>query len=527
MKAREAVSRVLPATIACLVACAKPQGGGPPRVEIRPSDCAIPSQPLLRGIHSIVAERAMSCAVLDQGQVACWGVQDLGRLGDGFEVKRRDLPTRVPGLQGVVAVTQGNDATFARMADGSVRVWGPNRGGEFGDGSPDYHIAWAPRAVAQWGTIKQIAGGIPTCAIRSDDKVVCAGRARFRRMNEDTAAPGGTPVVVPGLESAAGIAAGSGFTCALLGEGSVWCWGMADAGQLGNGGGEDQDKPVHVRSLDPAVEIDAGSDTACARLAGGGVRCWGRSFAGYGLDHPEKWLRPVEIKGTRDATQISIGDRVGCALLRDSTVACWGESSYDGQLGDGSDETRGTVAGPVACVRDAVQVSVGDNHSCALLRDGTARCWGSGTYGAVGDGTHEIRKIPVAVLDAVEPAPDAERCPPGTTFKRGKGQDDLEAVAEWCETPDGKREGMYVGRWATGQKLQQGGYVSGVRHGEWTRYYEHGEVVSKDRYEHGEPHGVWIAYSLHWRFAFASCFDHGRRVWQVSSEAEANQKRCP
>lgn len=517
--------RFAPRAIAGLVAALLPLSCHHPSHRVAPA-CAATRTPLLRGIRSIHADRAITCAVLTNGRVACWGIDDNGRLGAGFELERQDRPALVPGLTGVNTVTIGNDATFALMRDGSIRVWGTNRGGEFGDGSREYHIAWSPRSIVEWGKVRMIEGGIPTCAVRDDARVVCAGYPRFRRAGEEPR-HARTANIVSGLEGIRTVAAGSGFTCALNHRGAVWCWGMADVGQLGSGVGEDRSDPLRVHGIGPVAEIAAGVDTICARLVSGRIECWGRSLGGYGLGDSDKWLRPAAIQGTDDAVQLAVGGRVACVVTRAGQVRCWGEASYDGQLGDGTAETRARVAKPVACIDSAVQVTVGDNHSCALLRDGTARCWGSGPYGALGDGTQETRYIPVAVLDAEDPKPPADRCAPGTTYRRGRGDDPLEVSAEWCEGPDGRREGRYVSRWASGQKLQEGLYMEGVRHGAWTRHYEHGAVVSEDSYERGEPHGVWIAYGPRGQAAFATCFDRGRRLWQVSDAREIRNKSCP
>ena len=41
--------------------------------------------------------------------------------------------------------------------------------------------------------------------------------------------------------------------------------------------------------------------------------------------------------------------------------------------------------------------SVGGSHSCAVLSDGTARCWGDTSQGQLGDGTTADRPSPVTV----------------------------------------------------------------------------------------------------------------------------------
>jgi alpha-tubulin suppressor-like RCC1 family protein len=48
---------------------------------------------------------------------------------------------------------------------------------------------------------------------------------------------------------------------------------------------------------------------------------------------------------------------------------------------------------------DAVEVSAGSQHTCALLADATVRCWGLNFDGELGDGTNMGRARPVPVVD--------------------------------------------------------------------------------------------------------------------------------
>ena len=41
------------------------------------------------------------------------------------------------------------------------------------------------------------------------------------------------------------------------------------------------------------------------------------------------------------------------------------------------------------------QVSSGAQHSCAILDDGSVKCWGDNSFGQLGDGTRKERRAPV------------------------------------------------------------------------------------------------------------------------------------
>ncbi|MBP1464367.1 carboxypeptidase regulatory-like domain-containing protein [Candidatus Chloroploca sp. M-50] len=74
-----------------------------------------------------------------------------------------------------------------------------------------------------------------------------------------------------------------------------------------------------------------------------------------------------------------------CALLDNGSANCWGQNYY-GQLGDGTMTNRLTPV-TVSGLSGVVTLVAGDDHTCALLADRGARCWGSNYHGQLGDGT--------------------------------------------------------------------------------------------------------------------------------------------
>ena len=101
---------------------------------------------------------------------------------------------------------------------------------------------------------------------------------------------------------------------------------------------------------------------------------------------------PVDLGPGRRAVAISAGGYHTCAIRDDGQLLCWGYGAYSqlgypGTASVGDDETPGAV-GPVPLNGHTVRaVSAGDSHTCVILDDGSARCWGLGTYGRLGYGS--------------------------------------------------------------------------------------------------------------------------------------------
>src|SRR5205814_1376766 len=144
-----------------------------------------------------------------------------------------------------------------------------------------------------------------------------------------------------------------------------------------------------------AVAITAGERYSCALLANGTAKCWGDNFYGeLGNGTNTSSSIPVVVSGLTNAVAITAGGGGhACALLANGTAKCWGENEF-GELGNG--RTGPQMCGSFACSTTPVLVSgltsgsvltAGGGHSCAVLTNGTARCWGLNTYGQLGNGT--------------------------------------------------------------------------------------------------------------------------------------------
>lgn len=82
--------------------------------------------------------------------------------------------------------------------------------------------------------------------------------------------------------------------------------------------------------------------------------------------------------GIDDAIAISVGHDHACAVRRTGRVACFGGNTH-GQLGDGTLVTRERPA-DVAGLSEAVGVAAGFERTCAWTSTGDAYCWGTSEY---------------------------------------------------------------------------------------------------------------------------------------------------
>ena len=132
--------------------------------------------------------------------------------------------------------------------------------------------------------------------------------------------------------------------------------------------------------------------SARAHADGDTAQAWGRNLSGQLGNGTVSNTgcrcipSPGAVSGLSGATRIAGGNDHSLALLSDGTVRAWGDES-SGAVGDGS--TAGVQSAPVSVggVSGATAISAGDYHSLALLADGTVMAWGENNEGELGNGT--------------------------------------------------------------------------------------------------------------------------------------------
>ena len=257
-----------------------------------------------------------------------------------------------------------------------------------------------------------------SCALLPSGAVRCWGHevsgqlglAGVHTIGDDETPAAAGPVDLGPGRTARALATGVYHSCALLDNGSVRCWGYGTSGQLGYGStatiGDDETPgavgPVDLGPGRTARAISAGSVHTCAVLDDGSVRCWGYGEDGrlgtgntrtIGDDETPGSIPPVDLGPGRTARAVSAGAGHTCAVLDDGSVRCWGYGAngrlgYNSLASVGDDETPGSLA-PVDLGRGATAITLGEAHTCAILDDATVRCWGFAGQGQLGYGSEQ------------------------------------------------------------------------------------------------------------------------------------------
>ena len=316
-------------------------------------------------------------------------------------------------------INLGDHHSCTVLSNGEARCWGQGEKGELGNDASSasrypVEVISAANSGNNLGGVLQIsAGGEHSCALILGGGVKCWGNGGNGQLGNNATSHENNPVDVDSsdgetsnLGNIAQVSAGGKHTCALSFTGGIKCWGAGANGELGNKADTDKDAPVDVKlennsNLSGIIEMSAGRNHVCALNSAGEVKCWGMGTSGQlGNNNTENKNFAINVKSgissstnLKEVVQISVGDDHACALTIAGRVKCWGAGAH-GRLGNGSDNANksypvdvmeSTGQAPVA-LSDVVQISSGGFHTCALKANGQARCWGRGTSGQLGGG---------------------------------------------------------------------------------------------------------------------------------------------
>ena len=258
----------------------------------------------------------------------------------------------------------------------------------------------APPAGAVSGS-QVSTGAVHVCVRTPGGAALCWGDNGTGMLGDGTYRDRKMPVTVVGLgHDVADVQAAWDHSCAVTTGGGVLCWGHNGDGELGDGTHRGRSKPAFVRGMDDGfTQVSLGFDSGCALTTAGGVLCWGYNGDGQlGDGTRDTRSIPVGVVGlSSGVAAIAAGWDHTCALTTGGGVLCWGQNA-DGELGDGTRTDRLRPVDVAGLSSGVAAVSAGFDQTCALLEDGAVRCWGQNGTGEIGDGTSALRARPVNVV---------------------------------------------------------------------------------------------------------------------------------
>jgi alpha-tubulin suppressor-like RCC1 family protein len=340
---------------------------------------------------------------MSSGEVDCWGKSYL-------PATQSNVPVPVPGITGVAAVGASSRYNCALLFAGAVECWGDDAYGQLGNGKTQ-DSASAVKVIGINNAVGISAGGFHACAVLAIGTIECWGRNLRGALGNGSRTDSSVPVRVRGISNAVAVSAGyiDDETCALLASRAVECWGANGHGQLGDGTTTDRTTPVSVKGITNAAGVAAAGGHACAVLRSGTIECWGNNQEGQlGNGTRSSSPTPVPVKNIDDGRAVAVDPRgYSCAVLRSGAVYCWGHNPKD-QLGNGGQPIGSLVPVRAPNISNAVAITTGAGHACALLSSGGADCWGHDDYGQLGKGGGPpADSDPVPVLFKARESPHA------------------------------------------------------------------------------------------------------------------------
>jgi alpha-tubulin suppressor-like RCC1 family protein len=354
----------------------------------------------LKGVHNSTVKRLFGRRAITAGRYR------LRLSSDQNSVTLRFTVFAAEPVKGATGISAGGSSTCALVAYGGIDCWGFNGDGELGNGT----MANSSTPVAVSGIIGATSvntGYKHTCALIGSGSVSCWGANEVGELGNGTLASSSTPVAVSALSGVVANSSGAAHTCAVLTDGTVYCWGDNEVGELGLGvlnqvAPYGLSSPEQVIGISNAVGVSAGFLHTCVLISGGSIECWGYNADGQVGNNTVTAVRPhaepfpVHVVGITDALAISAGNFHTCALIADGKVKCWGYIVPSDLVAD--ELLNSPVPQQTAGIEHAIAISSGAVHTCALIAGGTVKCWGANEYGQLGDGTTQDSAKPVTVV---------------------------------------------------------------------------------------------------------------------------------
>lgn len=211
------------------------------------------------GVQQVAAGGDHTCALLTNGTVQCWGYNHYGQVGVKPENTRdcgtgffdpycRSTPETVPNLTNVVAIGAGTNHTCALVQGGQLKCWGNNVRGQLGvwpGTSPCSNDRCDKPFNARTNVASFALGEQATCIITTGGALECFGFNHEGQMATGSTGQWTVNTIFSSGVTSVGIGPGGSHVCALVG-GVAKCWGYNGYRQLGDGTTTRRTSPIDV-----------------------------------------------------------------------------------------------------------------------------------------------------------------------------------------------------------------------------------------------------------------------------------------
>jgi hypothetical protein len=343
-----------------------------------------------------------TCAALKDGRVYCWGESTYGALGNGSTVDTIVLsPVRAGTFNDAVSVSMGSYSSYALTSSGTIRDWGRGQSGELGTGAlvtQPSPVMVATSSGTLTGVTRVVGGNSFACATTSSG-IYCWGPNDGHGLGVD-AVTSATATAIPyaslvmGYVGSPTFFGGTGFHVAVSGT-TVCPWGTDNGYQEITAAGACNvacySAPSNCFTVGGTVDMmAAGYEFACVKY-GPNIQCWGENDQGAitGPTSTASVAPPGNFISGLSPTPIDMQSfgTGACALLNDGipTLKCWGYPFSDNASGSSPPVTFSFSLPSGVKIKS---LGAGDSATaCFITDEGSPWCWGSNTYGNVGNGT--------------------------------------------------------------------------------------------------------------------------------------------
>ena len=341
-----------------------------------------------------------------------------GILGNGGTTVQSS-PVAVVGGYNFQQLSIANTTAFGITTQGKLYGWGSNTNGQLGQGG--VLPVSSPVAITSNLTFKKVIAlydgtSVTTTmiALAANGTVYTCGAGPGGTLGNGAVTPISTPVAVAGTNKFVNIWASRGTVYGLTAAGALYGWGYNDQGQLGVGTVVNTSSPVAVLgglTFNGNVALYPGASNGFgnifAQATSGTWYAWG--YNGYGLCGAGSgtitgYSSPVAVLNSSSfATIVVSGGTQALGLTTAGQAYCWGSNTY-GALGNNNIAVTG-ASSPIAVVGGLsfVQVAADDQYGTfyGLTAAGAGYAWGYNGYAQLGNGNSTSQSSPVAVSGGI------------------------------------------------------------------------------------------------------------------------------